>query len=55
MYACEMQIYCYNGVKYSTRIKFHLYHLATMLWGKVFLFFLSIVGRFSTNFVLYCR
>ncbi len=28
MYVCEMQIYYYNNVKYSTRIKFHVYHWA---------------------------
>jgi hypothetical protein len=27
MYACEIQIYCYSNVKYSTRIKFHVYHV----------------------------
>jgi len=56
MYACEMQIYCYNNVKYFVGIKFHVYHLATILWGFIFLFlFLSIMGRVSTNFVVYYR
>ncbi len=25
MYACEMQICCYNSVKYFARIQFHVY------------------------------
>jgi hypothetical protein len=39
MYACEVQICCYNSVKYSTRIKFHFYHLATSCGEKNFYFF----------------
>ncbi len=35
--------------------KFHFYHLVTILWGIFFLFFLLVMGRFSTNFVVYCR
>ncbi len=54
MYACELQI-CYSGVKYFTRIKFHFYHLVTILWRILFLFFLSVFERFSTNFILYCK
>jgi hypothetical protein len=34
-------------------IKFHLYHLTTILWGNFFYFFYLLVrGRFSTNFLV---
>jgi hypothetical protein len=46
MYGYEMQICYYNSVKYSARIKFHFYHLVTILWGNFFWFFLSLMGRF---------
>jgi hypothetical protein len=48
MYASEMEICCYSSVKYFVRIKFHLYHLVTILWGIFFLFSLSVMGRFFT-------
>jgi hypothetical protein len=31
MYVCEMQICCYNNVKYFARIKFHIYK--PFLWN----------------------
>jgi hypothetical protein len=41
MYACKMQIFCYNNVKYSTGIKFHFYHISWIfcfcvrhVWGE---------------------
>jgi hypothetical protein len=55
MYACEMEICYYNNMKYFVGIKFHFYRLATMLGKKKFLFFLSTMGRFSTNFIVYYR
>jgi len=35
-----------------TRIKFHVYHLVTILWGIFFLFFFSTIGRCFTIFVV---
>jgi hypothetical protein len=48
MYACEMQICCYKNVEYFARIKFHVYHLATILWGIFFPIF-----SFSNKNVFY--
>jgi len=52
MYACGMQICYYNSVKYSIGIKFHVYHLGTILWGICFVFFILVMGRLFTNFVV---
>jgi hypothetical protein len=49
MYAYEMQICCYSNVKYYVGIKFHVYHLVTILWGFCFAIFLSVTRRFSIN------
>jgi hypothetical protein len=38
MYACEMQICCYNRVKYSIGIKFHVYQLVTPFMGPISMF-----------------
>jgi hypothetical protein len=53
-----MQMCCYNNVKYLTKILISIlpceifgHHLV----GNFFLFFLSVMGRFSTKFVVSYR
>ncbi len=38
MYACEMQICCYNRVKYFVGIKFHVYQMVTPFMGPINVF-----------------
>jgi len=34
------------------KMKFHFYHLVTILWGIVFCFFFTIMKRFFTNYIV---
>ncbi len=49
MYACEMQICCYRGVNILQELNF-IFTIWRPSCGEFFFwFFLSIMGRFSTN------
>jgi hypothetical protein len=51
-----MQICYYSGVKYYVGIQIPFLPFGDHLVGKLFfLFFLSIMGRFSTNFIVSCK
>jgi hypothetical protein len=52
MYACEVQICSFVVWNNFVGIKFHFYHLVTILWGNFFYFFYSNEKDFY-NFCCY--